>query len=169
MPHLTPFPFLLSALTRNSTCYSLVHNSVENQDKTQQVSLHSCRNSPTAARQLSQGSYWGMNLSLGSHHCSSYPAQHCHQLWGVAFRASPRALDFTWRQEQHRARQWRIVLVPAEGEGCWLGQDTCRENLNPFFQLLSSLPSPYCGPFFSHIIPRNSYFCKNSGVIPIRW
>lgn len=45
-----PIPFPSSSfsktLIRSSTCYSLLHNSVEIQDKTQQVLLHSCRNSP---------------------------------------------------------------------------------------------------------------------------
>lgn len=149
-------------LIRSSTCYSLLHNSVEIQDKTQQVFLHSCRNSPPIARQLSQGSYCGMNLPLGPHQCSSYPVQHCHQLCRMAFGASPRALDFTWRQEQHRARQWGTVLPPLEKEGCWC-KDTCPESPN-YFPFLSLLWN-----FFSHIIPRNSYFCKNSGVIPMRW
>lgn len=92
-----PFPSFsfLKTFIRNSTCYSLLYNSVENQDKTQQVFLHSCRNSHTTARQLSQGSYCGMNLSPGSHHCNSSPAQHCHHLCKMLFGASPRALDFT--------------------------------------------------------------------------
>lgn len=31
------------------------------------------------------------------------------------------------------------------------------------------LPSPHCGSFFHQIIPGNSYFCKNSDIILIRW
>lgn len=63
-----PIPFPSSSfsktLIRNSICYSLLHNSVEIQGKTQQVFLHSCRSSPTIVRQLSQGSYCGMNFPL---------------------------------------------------------------------------------------------------------
>lgn len=86
-----PFPTssFLKALIRNSTCYSLLDNSVEIQDKSQQVFLHSRRNGPITARQLSQGSSCEMSLSLGSHHCSSYAAQHCHQLCRMAFGAPP--------------------------------------------------------------------------------
>lgn len=140
IPVLIPFPSFsfLKTLIRNSTRHSLLYNSVENQDKSQQVFLHCCRNSPTIAWQLSQGSYCVMDLFLGSHHYSSSSAQHCHQLWGLAFRASPRAPGFTWRQEQHRARQWGTVLPPLEGEGCWQGKDTCPESLChfPFLPLL---------------------------------
>lgn len=61
-----PFPTssFLKALIRNSTCYSLLDNSVEIQDKSQQVFLHSRRNGPITARQLSQGSSCEMSLSL---------------------------------------------------------------------------------------------------------
>lgn len=165
IPVLIPFPSFsfLKTLIRNSTRHSLLHNSVENQDKTQQVFLHCCRNSPTIAWQLSQGSYYVMDLSLGSHHYSSSPAQHCHQLWGLAFRAPPGPWVLPGDSNS---------TGPGSGELCCHPQ---RERVagrarTPAQKVpVISLSSPYCGSFFSHIIPRNSYFCKNSGVIPIRW
>lgn len=107
-----------------------------------------------------------------------YPPQlrHCYQLWGLAFRASLRALGFTWGQEQPGDRLWSSMLPPPPPEGHLAWRDCSQSKLQQcqkvpslFSSFFFFLSSPHCGSFFHQIIPGNSYFCKNSDIILIRW
>lgn len=106
-----------------------------------------------------------------------YPPQlgHCYQLWGLAFRASLRALGFTRGQEQSGDRLWSSMLPPPPPRDTCPGGTVLNQNCSDarkFQAFLSAffffLPSPHCGSFFRQIIPGNSYFCKNSDIILIR-